>query len=171
MSREGQPGCRSLGISYVILSNRLRKITSELPRETGYYLLVLHAIEPVSIQVGRLGTLNVVPGYYYYAGSAFGPGGLHARVSRHIRKQKSNHWHIDYLREVCEFEAVFISIDEHNLEHQWATHLAGLSGFEAPMQKFGASDCKCYSHLVYAATVSPQAVDLNETVLLSGDLM
>jgi len=45
--------------------------------------------------------LDLLPGYYIYIGSAFGPGGVRARMLRHLRADKPKHWHIDYLREFC----------------------------------------------------------------------
>ena len=37
----------------------------------------------------------LAPGCYVYAGSARGPGGIRARVRRHLRPDKTPHWHID----------------------------------------------------------------------------
>jgi Uri superfamily endonuclease len=42
-------------------------------------------------------SVSLVPGRYIYAGSAYGPGGLKARVSRHMRRAKRSQWHIDQL--------------------------------------------------------------------------
>ncbi|HHO76762.1 MAG TPA: DUF123 domain-containing protein [Deltaproteobacteria bacterium] len=39
------------------------------------------------IQVGKLGSFIFPAGHYAYIGSAFGSGGLHARIQRHIRKE------------------------------------------------------------------------------------
>ena len=45
----------------------------------------------------RFGKLTLAAGQYAYVGSAHGPGGLRARVGRHLRAEKPLHWHIDYL--------------------------------------------------------------------------
>ncbi len=52
-----------------------------------------------SLRVGSLGTVEVPSGILAYVGSAYGPGGLLARVSRHFRRGKCLRWHIDYLTE------------------------------------------------------------------------
>ncbi len=65
----------------------------------GTYVLILHAGSPAArVAIGRFGVLAVQPGYYVYVGSAFGPGGLKARLAHHAGPAKSPHWHIDYLR-------------------------------------------------------------------------
>ena len=46
----------------------------------GAYALVLHLERKEEITVGRLGTFAFPAGYYLYAGSALGPGGLEARL-------------------------------------------------------------------------------------------
>ena len=65
--------------------------------EPGTYILVLRSTEHCSVKVGRLGVLRLEPGYYAYAGSALGPGGVGARLGRHLRGPRRAHWHIDYL--------------------------------------------------------------------------
>jgi hypothetical protein len=44
-------------------------------------------------------SVSLVPGRYLYAGSAYGSGGLKARVSRHVPRAKPSRWHIDQLTE------------------------------------------------------------------------
>ncbi|MCG8024627.1 MAG: DUF123 domain-containing protein [Candidatus Thiodiazotropha endolucinida] len=55
----------------------------------GTYGLVLQADTDTVVQVGRWGAIDIRPGYYIYIGSAFGAGGVLARVSRHCRKKGS----------------------------------------------------------------------------------
>lgn len=121
----------------------------------GTYVLVLRSDVSQSVQVGRWGVLQVRPGYYLYVGSAFGPGGVRARVLRHARKGKKLRWHVDYLREVTEFEAAWYSHAPQRLEHDWARTLAGMRGVEA-VKGFGCSDCGCEAHL-YFAVVEPDS--------------
>ena len=47
---------------------------------------------------GRL-RIALPAGRYLYCGSAKGPGGLKARLSRHMRRGKSVRWHVDQLTE------------------------------------------------------------------------
>jgi Uri superfamily endonuclease len=68
--------------------------------QQGTYALLLRARVEQAIEVGALGTLSVRPGTYVYVGSAFGPGGLSARVRRHADGTGTLHWHVDYLRAV-----------------------------------------------------------------------
>ena len=49
----------------------------------GTYALVLSCSADFDIQIGRLGTMRLQPGYYVYLGSALGPGGLRARIAHH----------------------------------------------------------------------------------------
>jgi len=86
---------------------------------------------------------------YTYVGSAFGPGGLAARVGRHLKTKKRRHWHIDYLRRICRVSAVWYAVDSVHREHDWARILMGTHGSQVPVPGFGASDCHCYSHLVF----------------------
>jgi Uri superfamily endonuclease len=52
------------------------------------------------LSVGRLGEFDLVPGFYAYVGSAFGLGGLRARIGHHPESTAEPHWHIDYLLKV-----------------------------------------------------------------------
>ncbi len=70
--------------------------------------------------------ISLRQGYYIYVGSAFGPGGVNARVSRHFRNTKKLHWHIDYLRTFLRPLTVLYSHDPRRLEHQWAKLLSDM---------------------------------------------
>ena len=48
------------------------------------------------INVGSLGLIKFKKGRYVYVGSAKGPGGIKARIKRHLSKNKRLWWHIDY---------------------------------------------------------------------------
>ena len=116
----------------------------------GTYVLVLHSDRSACVHIGRWGLLDIRPGYYVYVGSAFGPGGVLARVSRHCRVAKSKRWHIDYLREFTILKSVWYSHSTIRLECRWAEALAELSETEK-VKGFGCSDCKCESHLFFTA--------------------
>ena len=115
----------------------------------GTYALILLASSEEDIRVGRLGLLQVKPGFYVYVGSAFGPGGVKARISHH--KNISNHprWHIDYLRAVTVIQEIWYTYDSVCREHQWAEILAGSRKALTPLGGFGSSDCGCESHLIF----------------------
>jgi Uri superfamily endonuclease len=118
--------------------------------EPGTYILVLKSNQRASVQIGRWGHLEIQRGYYTYVGSAFGPGGVSARVSRHLREDKSKRWHIDYLREVTVPVSVWYSHDPDHLEHDWATVLSRMTG-TVPINGLGCSDCRCDAHLFFSS--------------------
>lgn len=117
-----------------------------IPRTPGTYLLSLYVRRTTIIQIGRLGLIPFRRGWYAYVGSAFGPGGLAARLGRHLRAEKKPHWHIDYLRALAEPRRIWFSTAPQSLEHAWA---AGLCRAAVPIPGFGSSDCRCPSHLYY----------------------
>lgn len=132
------------------------QVKAQLNANSGTYLLVLKADTKSAVQIGRWGVLNIQPGYYLYVGSAFGPGGVPARVARHCREAKSKHWHIDYLREAATIKSVWYSQSGSRLEHRWAQALSKWSAAE-PVQGFGCSDCSCRAHLFYAKRAPAKA--------------
>jgi len=117
----------------------------------GTYALLLRGEETREIEVGALGEMTVRSGVYVYVGSAFGPGGLQARVARHVRGDGALHWHIDYLRAVTSLEAVWYTHDAERRECTWAAVLRALPGASVPLDGVGASDCNCPAHLVRSA--------------------
>jgi Uri superfamily endonuclease len=129
-----------------------------LPSSSGEYILELHLVKPSILQIGRLGVFPFPAGAYLYFGSARGPGGLRARLTRHLLPACSHpaHWHIDYLRAVAEVRAVgylAVSCQEpaaRHLECRWSQAVASLSGSLVPVPGFGASDChsRCPAHLL-----------------------
>lgn len=114
--------------------------------EKGTYILLLKNERSFSIKVGKLGAVALEPGYYLYVGSALGAGGVKARVGRHIKKQKRQHWHIDYIRSKLALETVWVRYSDARKEHDWAGMLSASSLFSA-IENFGCSDCDCQSHL------------------------
>jgi Uri superfamily endonuclease len=119
-----------------------------LDAKPGTYALILFSPVTRSVRVGRLGMMEVRRGHYIYIGSAHGPGGLGARVKRHLKPQATSHWHIDYLRRVTELCEVWITRDRIRREHQWAAVLSRIAGTSMGRFGFGASDCRCDSHLI-----------------------
>lgn len=116
---------------------------------TGTYLLILHCSKKASVPIGRLGTLVTEPGYYIYVGSAFGPGGIPARLSHHEKVASTPHWHIDYLRHHCALDECWYTEDSVHYEHDWAERLQHFHGARIAMPHFGSSDCQCSTHLFH----------------------
>lgn len=126
-----------------------------LRSDPGTYALFLRAGEQRTIAVGALGEMTVQPGVYVYVGSAFGPGGVQARVHRHARADGALHWHVDYLRAVTTLERVWWTHDETRRECDWASALRAWEASTVPLDGFGASDCACPSHLMRVEAERP----------------
>ncbi|MDD3763041.1 MAG: DUF123 domain-containing protein [Nevskiales bacterium] len=122
----------------------------------GTYALVLRSRRRTEIEVGCWGRLRLVPGYYLYVGSAFGPGGVRARVSRHFRETKRHRWHIDFLRACTEPVCAWCSYLPDRLEHDWARALGRMAGASC-IHGFGSSDCGCDGHLFVSARMPGRA--------------
>jgi Uri superfamily endonuclease len=138
-----------------------------LPKQAGSYALFI-ALEAVQhVCVGRLGPTAFRPGMYVYLGSAAGPGGLRARLGRHLRGSDKRHWHIDHLRavgDVVGFCAVrhqdldFVSMP---VECRWSQALAGRPDTDVPLPGFGCSDCNagCPAHLIAIGDADDFAIE------------
>lgn len=127
-----------------------------LPASPGTYALVLWLGSGRVIRVGRLGDIDFPAGVYLYLGSALGPGGLAGRLGRHLAQAEREwrpHWHIDYLRQHASVRTVWYITGTTRREHDWAGLAAQLEGASSPAARFGASDCRCQSHLLHFATV------------------
>jgi Uri superfamily endonuclease len=126
-------------------------------RERGTYLLILHLGTPLhGLAVGKLGHYDFAAGYYLYVGSAFGAGGLPARLTRHRQRIKQRpHWHIDYIRPYTHLEEIWSVACTQRLEEHWVQALAAVCGVEMPVRGFGASDTTMPAHLFYVPIFPP----------------
>ena len=112
----------------------------DLPEAKGTYVLIDFVAKMKRLEIGRLGAYDIVPGYYAYVGSAFGPGGLRARLAHHLESTATPHWHIDYLLGVAEPVEVWYTMATHKFEHHWAELLEQAPHFRVPIPRFGCSD-------------------------------
>jgi len=128
---------------------------AELSGRKGTYVLILELAAPCKIVVGGLGAISFHGGHYAYVGSARGPGGLRARVRRHLSRPKKKRWHIDFLLERARPREVMVflsGIEEVSLA-------TSLKSFLQPVRGFGASDDPLsHSHLFYLGDESFEAV-------------
>jgi Uri superfamily endonuclease len=118
----------------------------------GTYVLALWLERAQAIRVGRLGDVVFPAGWYLYIGSALGPGGLAARLARHLARidtGKRAHWHVDYLRERAVWAGAWGRASTLRLECEWAGALRTRPGARIVAPGFGASDCRCPAHLVH----------------------
>lgn len=120
-----------------------------LETSRGTYVLVLHLPTAAILEIGRLGTAVFPQGWYTYAGSAHGPGGLRGRLKHHFGAVQRPHWHVDYLRQTARSLMIWYIVSDVIFEHTWAAALSRMPGAGVPMKRFGASDCRCVSHLFH----------------------
>jgi Uri superfamily endonuclease len=122
----------------------------KLPAGPGTYGLLLRLREPVILDLARLGNPVLAPGLYLYCGSANGPGGVRARLGRHLRRDKAVRWHIDHLSGMASEIAglVVAETTECSLRQKASAVLKA----QAPVPGFGSSDCRsCPAHLLLLA--------------------
>ncbi len=116
----------------------------EIPALPGAYVLAISLSKLVVVSICRKPSAPLAPGCYLYCGSAKGPGGLRARVARHVRHGKAIRWHVDGLTEAGTVLGAwtFPGGDECDL-------VAALSHLPVPIEGFGSTDCRrCRSHLL-----------------------
>lgn len=121
----------------------------DLPSDHGAYALYFSVEDAIKLPIARLNAPVLDPGVYVYAGSAFGPGGIRARVARHLRPDKKPHWHIDHLsrRIAC----IEVRTRPGGRECTLVADLLA-EGATVPVSGFGSSDCRdCAAHLVRLA--------------------
>jgi Uri superfamily endonuclease len=118
--------------------------------DPGIYTLVLWLDRAREVEVGSLGSVQFVEGYYSYTGSARGPGGL-KRLERHKRvllgASSVRRWHIDYLLPYSALVEAVVTRTSVDLECEIARRIG--SEIEV-VPHFGSTDCKCPGHLHFS---------------------
>ena len=115
------------------------------PSLPGAYILQIDLVETAIIAIARQPLRLLPAGRYLYCGSANGPGGLKARLARHMRRGKSVHWHIDQLTERGIISGSWIVRNGRECDL-----VAMFKMLPKPIPGFGSSDClRCCSHLLY----------------------
>ncbi len=123
--------------------------TGRRAAETGAYVLLIRLDTPLNLDIPAFSGVTLAPGDYAYCGSAYGPGGLRARIGRHLRKSKPSHWHIDRLTMAGDIVAVGMSRGGRECD---LADLLLARGATVPVPGFGSSDCRrCAAHLVAVA--------------------
>lgn len=118
--------------------------------DPGIYTLLLRLERTREAEVGSLGIIQFVEGYYSYTGSARGPGGLE-RLERHKRvllgASSVRRWHIDYLLPYASLVEAVVTRTSVDLECE----IARIIGSELDViPHFGSTDCKCTGHLHFS---------------------
>lgn len=134
---------------------------ADLPNAPGAYVLAIDLVHPFALHLPGKPPVDLQPGRYLYAGSAKGPGGIRARVGRHVKSGKPVRWHVDRLTNLAGVsQALALPGGDE------CTVLAvalGLDSAVVPSPGFGASDCvTCPAHLVKVSD------DLDVSVLAAG---
>lgn len=130
-------------------------------RRPGTYILLIEISRRSQIAIGRNLRPVFEPGLYAYVGSALGPGGLAARLKRHAAGAGRRHWHIDYLMPHGNLLGALVRADGKRRECAWAARLAKAS--QSRVDGFGASDCRCGSHLFCLGRTSKKDRFLEQT--------
>lgn len=125
----------------------------------GIYTLIIFLSKTTSLSIGKLGAHSFPKGFYVYTGSALGlaPSSLPNRVSRHLQKEKTKRWHIDYLLadENATVRAVIAVATSRRLECKLNQAIKKSVNGKILVDGFGASDCKenCGSHLFFVPDI------------------
>lgn len=126
------------------------KPDGSIDRIKASYCLVLRLSIPREVAVGRLGRARFPAGYYLYTGSA--KAGLGHRLRRHLNRNKTLKWHIDYLRQCAEIEEIWWCESGQASECALRGVASKLSQAQLLVKGFGSSDCRCPAHLIYLPT-------------------
>jgi len=132
-----------------------------LPNAPGTYALQLRLNNPIERDIGKLGRFRFPAGELIYIGSAFGSGGLQARLGRHLQHPGKYHWHIDYLLPQAQTVGFWATTLSSHLECRWVAALTTLPGSSVPARGLGASDCLngCPAHLLAFTNFDQQVIN------------
>ena len=124
-----------------------RQDIEDMTSGKGAYILAVRLAETIHLALPGLAGCRLRPGWYVYAGSANGSGGIRARVRRHFRGGKKMHWHIDRLTANAPDMAA-LAVTGGN-ECRLVERLLGCGRFKTALTGFGSTDCRtCESHLL-----------------------
>lgn len=123
-----------------------------ISEEPGAYLLLVRLGQPLRFSRKALGSA-VLSGWFLYAGSAKGRGGLRGRLRRHFRPEKPVRWHIDELTNAgTDIAAIAVP---GGSECAIVERMVQSKMFEPALRGFGSSDCRhCAAHLLRPASGS-----------------
>lgn len=143
------------------MSPKARRVRKERAPRGAYIIqfalpaaLTLVIARGSSLRPTRPRTFALLPGTYLYVGSARGPGGLAARVLRHLAARKTRHWDIDFLLHGPRSASARVfarASTARGLECRWARRIARAratfpvvgtrEGEHRASHGFGAGDC------------------------------
>lgn len=130
-------------------------------RDMGSYVLALGVKKPCRIRAGRLPEREFREGVYLYIGRA--KKNLRGRLARHLRTEKKLFWHIDYLLRYARIERIWCRLDSLDECRLVSEIVEACEDACSPIRGFGASDCRCPSHLLhYHGTVRSLGSIMNQ---------
>lgn len=139
--------CRSIQNSGISGHWAVPQDVQALDAFKGAYLLLLHLDRIDGLHLPPRVSGSVKPGWFVYAGSANGGGGVRQRLSRHFRTDKKIHWHIDHLSVLAD-DSLALAVPDGG-ECDLAARLVETGEFVSVIPGFGSSDCRhCDSHLL-----------------------
>lgn len=118
-------------------------------RHAGVYVLTLVLPTPRTIRVGNLGRHRFPAGLYVYVGSA--RRNLDARLARHRARRKRLRWHIDYLTTRAHVVGAAVVPWARGRECLVARRFLAMADVRVVAPRFGSSDCRCTTHLVWVS--------------------
>jgi len=116
---------------------------------TGTYILLLHLPGDARLNIGQLGQFDFPAGYYAYVDGAYSIGGLAGALKKRLAPPETPVRHIDYLRQAAGIEEIWLTTASHTREHLWSALLLEIPGAMSLTEGFGATNCRCESHLIY----------------------
>jgi len=130
----------------------------------------MFSLKKIYLNVGKLGRQKFPMGHYTYTGSVLGKGALSLehRISRHLKKEKRNFWHIDFLlvNENVTVTVVIVAHTNEKLECKLNSHIRRELSAKILVKGFGASDCRenCGSHLLFYPYITEEPVLIQKIV-------
>jgi Uri superfamily endonuclease len=119
-----------------------------LDAKKGSYCIIMRLKYDKKIRIGKLGVFDFPEGFYVYVGSAM--KNLEQRILRHYSALKKKKWHVDYFLESAEI-IKFIVFPSNKKQECKITKIL-LDDGTIIAEKFGSTDCKCKTHLIYFVT-------------------
>lgn len=118
-----------------------------IPDGKGAYVLAIRIDRATEFALNGRAPVLMEPGWLVYAGSARGPGGMRARLRRHLSRNKSLHWHVDRLT-LAAGEVVAVPQSAAS-ECGIIDSLLQSPNFDIAVRGFGNTDCRiCETHLL-----------------------
>jgi Uri superfamily endonuclease len=112
--------------------------------QPGAYVLLVALRAPLALVLPGRRQVVLPTGWYLYCGSAYGPGGLRARLRRHMQRGKKLKWHIDRLTEAGHAAGAWVVPGGNE-----CLLVEAMSHLPCPAPGFGSSNCRtCRNHLL-----------------------